>query len=632
MSLKILQTLYLDFARRTPLEYIFVKQGDRESRILDIVPLSSGQPYIIPNGATARFAAKKSDGTQILDDATLVTYDDAYGKHIHVTLSEQTLAAPGVITAEISLYGLSNELLTSQRFYMFCEPFALDPDAVESSSEYGSFITALLALDAAITAAENVNISAVQTATGADITVTNRDGVSTTVHLDTIYAINGWDDISQAVKLGIAPVLFPVGYEFTVPKEASLSADVGQDNTGVTAVTVNEEIFMHAVGEAHNGYYEATYDGNIWQKENGEGIVLADYGITITAGTAAAGDKIIITETAENEIFVVRGHNHHMPADNRLTNSMTLESKYVYCTASAYKGVVFDATEALYYAESGLEAGAYYFTVKNQTWYEADNDVPYYFTLLNDVPAGGQLVLNMTYNASLQGKTINVFASPSATSVSETATLSSTPIAGAVNLGEPDGETPNMNHMHRAIFGSNNYAQSNVRQWLNAKGKVNTYYAPQTKFDRPHGYYIGSDTAYAGFAHGFGDDFLNAVKPAVVPCRTNDIYEVDSLDGTTFTKSTTYNVKDKFFLLSMPEIYGTWDSSALKDGTLLDYYDGLTNTERIKYDAFGVARYCWLRSPVPWVAYSERGVNADGSLDISGANSGGGAAPACIIA
>ncbi len=628
--INILQTLYLDFARRTPLEYIFVKQGDRESRILDIVPLSSGQPYIIPNGATARFAAKKSDGTQILNDASIVTESD--GKHIYVTLTEQTLAVAGVITAEIGLYGLSNELLTSQHFYMLCEPFALDPDAVESSSEYGSFVTALLALDAAITAAENVNISAVQTATGADITVTNRDGVSTTVHLDTIYAINGWGDISQAVKLGIAPVLFPVGYEFTVPKEVSLSAGVGQDNTGVTAVTVNEEIFMHAVGEAHNGYYEATYDGNVWQKENGEGIVLADYGITITAGTAAAGDKIIITETAENEIFVVRGHNHHAPSDTRLTNSMTLEAKYVYGTASAYKALVFDATEALYYAESGLEAGSYYFTVKNQAWYQADNDVPYYFTLLNDVPAGGQLVLNMTYNASLQGKSISVFASPSALSASETATLSSTPITGAVNLGEPDGETPNMNHMHRAIFGSNNYAQSNVRQWLNATGKVNTYYAAKTKFDRPSGYYTGSDTAYAGFAHGFGDDFLNAVKPAVIPCRTNDVYECDSLDGTTFTKSSTYNVKDKFFLLSMPEIYGTWDSSALKDGTLLDYYDGLTNTERIKYDAFGVARYCWLRSPYPWNAHYERIVNADGSLNGYSAYGGIGAAPACIIA
>ena len=630
MSLTILKTLSLDFTRKTPLEYIFAKQGDQNSRILDIVPLNDGLPYSIPTGATVRFGAKKPDGTQILNDAEIVTVDGA--KRIRVTLSEQTLAAAGVIVAEVALYGLSNELLSSQHFYMLCEPFAIDPDAAESSDEYKSFTAALLALDAAIRASENVNISAVQTATGADITVTNRDGVSTTVHLDTIYAISTMKDVEQAVKMGLGPVLFPVGYEFEVPKETSLSAGVGADNTGVTAVSVDEATFLHAIGEAHNGYYEATYDGNVWQKENGEGIVLADYGITITTGTPAEGDKIIITETANNIKFVVRGHDHHTAADSRLTHTMTLETKFVYGTAAAYKSLIFDATEALYYAENGLEAGSYYFTVKNQAWYADDNDVPYYFTLANDVPAGGQLVLNMTYNQSLQNKTISVFASKAATSASETVSLSSTAIAGAVNLGEPDGLTPNMNFMHRAIFGSNNYAQSNVRQWLNSEGKVNTYYTAQTKFDRPNGNLIGSDTAYAGFAHGFGDDFLNAVKPAVVPYRTNDVYEVDSLDGTVQAKSTVYNVRDKFFLLSRPEIYGSWDSTSLKDGEQLDYYVGLTNAERIKYDSFGSARNAWLRSPIQSYGSRVRLVYTDGSLDGNGACYGLGAAVACIIA
>ncbi len=626
MSLTILKSFSLDFTRSSPLEYIFAKQGDQNSRILEITPLNSGAEYSIPAGTTARFGAKKSDGTQVLIDGTITD-----GK-IYVTLTEQTLAASGILVAEIGLYGLSQELLSSQHFYMKIEPFAIDTEAAESSDEYESFVVALLALDEAIQAAENVNISAVQTATGADITVTDRDGVSTTVHLDTLYAVSSWQDVQNVIRLGIGETIFPVGYEFTTPKETSLSAGVGADNTGVTAVTVDEATFLHAIGEAHNGYYEASFDGNVWSKEDGEGIVLSDYGITITTGTPAAGDKIIITETASDVVWVVRAHDHHTAANGRLTHTMTLETKFVYGTSAAYKSVVFDQTEALYYAAAGLPAGSYYFTVKNQAWYAADNDVKYYFTLANDVPAGGQLVLNMTYNQSLQNKTISVFASTSATTASETVSLSSTEIADAVDLGEPDGNTENMNFMHRAIFGSNNYAQSNMRQWLNATGKVNTYYQAQTKFDRPHSQFIGSDSAYAGFAHGFGDDFLNAVQEAVVPCRTNDVYEVNSLDGTVFTTSATYNLRDKFFLLSRPEIFGSWDSSSIKDGELLDYYNGLTQAERIKYDSFGAARFAWLRSPLPSGGRNERAVNSDGSVNDGGAYNGLGAAVACIIA
>lgn len=330
--------------------------------------------------------------------------------------------------------------------------------------------------------------------------------------------------------------------------------------------------------------------------------------------------------------FVVRDHDHYQMADPSLTHSMVLETKYVYGSATAYKSLIFDAREALYYAAAGLEAGAYSFTVKDQAWYPEDNNVTFYFTLTQDVPAGGQLVISAQYNQSMQDKQMRSYPSVNSTTAMETVVLSSTEIPGAVNLGATDGQTENMNFLHRIVIGSNNYAQSNLRQWLNSEGNVNTYYTAQTKFDRPNGNLIGSDTAYAGFAHGFGDDFLNAVKATIVPYRTNDVYEVDSLDGTVQAKSTVYNVKDKFFLLSRPEIYGSWDSSSLKDGEQLEFYVGLTNTERIKYDSFGSARRCWLRSPFPSFGGYVRYVNTDGSLDNGSAINGIGATVACVIA
>ena len=127
-------------------------------------------------------------------------------------------------------------------------------------------------------------------------------------------------------------------------------------------------------------------------------------------------------------------------------------------------------------------------------------------------------------------------------------------------------------------------------------------------------------------------DFLAAVQPAIIHCRTNSVYECNSLDGIAFAVNQTYTLKDQFFPLSRPEIYGTWDSESYKDGEQLAYYKGLTDAERIKYDAGGAARYCWTRSPVAGDASYARYVYAGGAVGGTGVYNVHGIAPACIIA
>ena len=123
------------------------------------------------------------------------------------------------------------------------------------------------------------------------------------------------------------------------------------------------------------------------------------------------------------------------------------------------------------------------------------------------------------------------------------------------------------------------------------------------------------------------------MQPAVLACRTNSLFEVESLDGAAFAINQLYSLKaDKFFLLSRPEIFGDWDSASYKDGTQLEYYNGLTATERIKRDAAGTARGAWLRSSHPSYANGARIVNSSGEVDSSIAYYGIGVAPACIIA
>ena len=584
--MEIRQKLSLDFGRDTHPITVFAKQNDKNTRFLEIAPLNCGQAYAIEDAVTPRWQHTKADGHTVLNDATVEN------GVIVVELTPQALAAAGVAVAEIGLYK-GEALLSSQIFYIDVEQAAFDKDAPASSDEFNALVDALGKVDGSVAAAGNaaaaantaagnadnattkagtatkaandaataanaaaqkagnVNIKAVQTATGATVTVTDKEGVETSVHIDTLTAVNTWEDIKNAVRLGLGEKLFPVGYEFTTEDSVT--------------------------------------------------------GAVIT--------------------WVVRGHNHHAAANDKLEYTMTLEAKYVYGAASGtYKSLVFDATEALYYAAEELPAGTYNFTVANQAWYTADNGKVFQFTLTKAVPAGGQIVMSMTYNATLEGKTVKTYASATSAAAIETATL--TEGSEGTSLGTTDGKSENVNHMHRAIFGSNNYAQSAARQWLNSDAAAGAVWAPSNIFDRPPSW----NTSYSGLMLGLPADFLAAVQPAVIPCRTNSIYELNSLDGTEFTINQVYELHDKFFLLSRPEIYGTWDSATYKDGELLEFYEGFTDTERIKYDAAGSARTCWLRSPDPGSAHHERGVRTSGALYSTGASTGNGVAPACIIA
>lgn len=541
--MQILQKIFIDFGRHTIPTTVFAKQYDSESRYIEIIPLNNGQKYELESGITATLQIVKPDEKVVISTCTI---SDGV---ITAELSKQALAVNGIATAEIALYK-NTAVLSSQTFYIEIKDSAYIAGAFESSNEYNALVYALEKVNVALDSAEKVNIAAEKTPTGADITVTDRTGAKTTVHIDTLTAVSTWADIRNAVRMGLGATLFPAGYEFTT--------------------------------------------------------VDSDTGVSV--------------------VWAVRGHDHHTPANSRLAHSMTLEMKYVYSNANgSQKAVQYDAQEALYYAADGLSAGTYHFTVANQAWFAADNGKSFQFTLAESVPAGGQVVVSATYNQTFAGKSVKTYASPSSTAVIETTTLAEG--NGGTSLGTTNGEG-NINHLHRIVLGSNNYAQSAARQWLNSAAAAGSVWAPTNKFDRAPSW----ATTYNGFIHSLPADFLAVVEPAVIPCRTNSIFECASLDGTEFTVNQVYELKDKFFLLSRPEIYGSWDSATYKDGELLDYYEGLTNAERRKYDNVGAVRYAWLRSPTPSYASLARIVSTDGSLSSYSAYGSHGVAPACIIA
>lgn len=300
------------------------------------------------------------------------------------------------------------------------------------------------------------------------------------------------------------------------------------------------------------------------------------------------------------------------PADNTQKPAMFLLMHSVIYSKQ------FDAIEALFYAEEGLAAGTYHFTIQNYDATYGGNKT-YQFTLTQAVPAGGQIVLDWPYNQQLLGRSVKTYASATSTTQIEAAVLSEG--SDGTDLGTTDGTSTNLNHIHRARYGSNNYKESALRQWINSAAVANAWWAPSNIFDRPPAY-----ANLAGFQHGMDSDFLAVVKAITIPCHTNNTYELPE-----WTKDTAYNLVDRFWLASRDELgFGT---ERVADGTVFAAYNGAGNTDRIKYDLSNAstARIWWLRSPLPSGASNERLVLTDGSLSSSYAYYGYGAVAACVI-
>lgn len=80
-DITITQEITIELDGKSPFEYVVMKQGDKDSRILAVSLLQNKQPYEIPTGCAARIKYYKPDGNPVLNDCTLsgnkilVTYE-----------------------------------------------------------------------------------------------------------------------------------------------------------------------------------------------------------------------------------------------------------------------------------------------------------------------------------------------------------------------------------------------------------------------------------------------------------------------------------------------------------------------------------------------------------------------------
>lgn len=137
--MNITKRIKLDFGRSTSPVTVWVKQGDENSRQIEVEPLLNGMAYTIPSGVSARFACRKPDGHQVLND-----YPTISDNIITIPITPQTLAEAGEGLASVILFDNANQsILSTQNFVLRIEENPLVGSEVESSDEYQSFLSVL---------------------------------------------------------------------------------------------------------------------------------------------------------------------------------------------------------------------------------------------------------------------------------------------------------------------------------------------------------------------------------------------------------------------------------------------------------------------------------------------------------
>jgi hypothetical protein len=314
----------------------------------------------------------------------------------------------------------------------------------------------------------------------------------------------------------------------------------------------------------------------------------------------AVGDQFISSYDEGQIVWDVIGINHDIPTDKKYKNSLTLQAH------DCIMNCQFDAPEALYYAEEELPAGEQVFT-------DSGGD-KYKFTTLLPVPSGGQIVLGGWSSEGYAATTATTYAANRITIIESDITVIPTD-TGADTLAE-------VNNRSRCRYGSNNYVESAIKQWLNSEA-TSFKWVPKTNFDRPP---TGAPYTGAGFLKLLDPELVSVLGAVDKQVTRNTITDGGGQDL----------FSDKVFLLSRVEVFGGTEGTTTGEQAY-PYYSTLAANPttdalagRIKY-LDGSARNWWLRSPNTGNANNPGSVYTAGAVYSNYAVNAYGAAPACCI-
>lgn len=127
------QKIVLDFGQKNGPVTVWAKQGDSQSRYIEITPLNCGQEMKLESGVRAELRVTKHDKKVAVHTAAISN------GVIIAELTNQILAADGEAVAEIALLK-GAEILSTQTFVINVEKSAYNADKVESSDDYKALL------------------------------------------------------------------------------------------------------------------------------------------------------------------------------------------------------------------------------------------------------------------------------------------------------------------------------------------------------------------------------------------------------------------------------------------------------------------------------------------------------------
>lgn len=127
------QKIILDFGQKNGPVTVWAKQGDSQSRYIEITPLNCGQEMKLESGVRAELRVTKHDKKVAVHTAAISN------GVIIAELTNQILAADGEAVAEIALLK-GAEILSTQTFVINVEKSAYNADKVESSDDYKTLL------------------------------------------------------------------------------------------------------------------------------------------------------------------------------------------------------------------------------------------------------------------------------------------------------------------------------------------------------------------------------------------------------------------------------------------------------------------------------------------------------------
>lgn len=317
--------------------------------------------------------------------------------------------------------------------------------------------------------------------------------------------------------------------------------------------------------------------------------------------------------------FVTRAKNQHKVVGDPTRPTITIQALYLLSAGGGSTAATFqyDRPEAFYKVTEAIPANTVCkFTTPALDRWAAGT---YNFTATAEIPVGAKLCISgYSYSAALTSMKVNVYANAKATSTLAQYTISEGAGVATMDLGTWGTDK---NHPQRISYGSNNEAQSNIFQWLNAdtgSGYMDSVYEEKTDYDMMD----TSFTSKKGFLGGFSDEFRSYLGLCEIPNITNNVFEVSPYTA----NGAKYTHNGYFFLPSRKEIYGSNETNGENDEVQFDYYKDIatSNADKLMYaKGTTAATTYWLRTPHAGFAGSVRSCYAGGGGALYGHNAYG---------